>query len=381
MHKIVLFREGFRMAISHQGALILLAASVLGAQVFVSPTSAEDLLEEVRAGNKAAIESIRTLSCRMTVASPISKLGPVTPTTADYWSSMDSWRLRSPGGDAAYPAETVKHNFTIRTMYHRRSEASKVLYIERATPDEMAHRFNVHGRGLLTLCGPAYSALPLEKLLLAEHKIRQITRQRHQGHECIVLRIWVPLTPEQSGEYEIWFDTEVNYLACKLIGDFTRTTRGKSRRESQVLRFTEAAPGIYFPVEADTKFYRDGKVTHHDVVTFSEIRVNEPLPPDIFDLPIPPSSTVVDHIQDRHYKVDANGKVVGEERPVDKLMPLGVASVVPPASPDGSPAVAQLATTTEPQPVTRWIMYGFLALLTVTGGIWYFRRLRAAAAG
>ena len=134
-------------------------------------------------------------------------------------------------------------------------------------------------------------------------------------------------------------------------------------------------------METDTKLYRDGKVVLHDVVTFSEIRVNEPLPPNIFDLPIPPNATVVDHIQDRHYKVDANGKAVGEERPVDKFMPLPAGSGQRPVSPQGSPVVALFATTTEPQPVTRWIVYGFLVLLAVAGSFWYFRRLRAAAAG
>ncbi len=356
------FMNGFRMTVGCKSSLVFLVAVAFHAQVFAPAVSAQDILEEVRAGNKSALESIRTLSCRITLASPTSQRGPMAESTADYWQSGDSWRVHFQGAGQVH--DSVGHDSIIRRL--TRSEKRTRFVIKRAEPDEPPSRFDPYGRGLLKLCGPKGWSLTLEELLHRPHKLGKVTRESHEGREYIVLKISIKLEGELKGDFEIWFDPQVNYLARKLIGEITSSTPTKTRRESQVLRFLEAAPGVYFPVEAETKFYNDGKLAQHDVVTFSEIRVNQPLAPNLFELPIPPNSTVSDSIQDREYQVDAQGKAFGPERSLIKFAPL----------PAGS---AQTETMTEPESVTRWIVYALLGVLAIAGGIWYVRRLRATA--
>lgn len=356
------------MTINFPRGLTFLIVVTLEAWLFVPHITAQELLEEVRAGNKAALESIRTLSCRITVTSSISTPSPIVESTADFWQSGDSWHVRLHRAGKVH--DTVRHDFIRKSLSQASGTGSgegTVFKIARAVADEPPGRIDPYGRGLLTLCGPKGWPLTLEELLSRKHKVVQISRKPYQGHECTVLKISLALDDQTSGDFEIWFDPKVNYLACKLTGEFTSPSdQPKVRRESQVLHFTEAAPGIYFPMQAETQFFSGDKLTKHEVVAYSDIRVNQPLPPNIFELSIPPNAKVIDAIQDREYQVDAQGKAVGPERSLVKFAPL----------PAGS---AQTETTVEPQSIAQWIVYGFLILLAVSGGIWYLRRLRETA--
>ena len=122
---------------------IFLVAIGLGAFIFVSGTSAQELLDEVRAGNKAALESIRTLSCRITVATPISPIGPTEPSTADYWQSGDSQRMRS--SLVGHPSDWVRHEFVTKKVM---SSGEKTIFvIERADPHESNSEFDAYKHG------------------------------------------------------------------------------------------------------------------------------------------------------------------------------------------------------------------------------------------
>lgn len=365
------------MKVSRQRVLLLWVAVAVQAHVGVAAIRAQDLLAEVRAGNKAALDSIRTLFCRMTVETPVSPVSRSETSPVDYWQSGDSHRIRF--SDAFQLTDAVRHNGVNRSS--SLSQERNIFSIRPVQTDERTGRFDPYGSGLLKLFGPKGWRLTLEKILSQPHKIKSVARQPLDGHDCVVVKMSFKLEGELTGNFEIWFDPKVNYLARKLIGDFTGPPdRPMARRESQVLKFVEVATGIHFPVEAETKFTSNDKLTQHDVVTFSDIRINQPLPADIFALPIPPNSKVLDAIQDREYTVDASGKEYGPSRPLAKGMPAPAGkSGQAPGSPPSPPVVAQTATTKEPEPVTRWVLYGLLLVLAIAGSIWYVRRLRTSA--
>lgn len=370
------------MRVSRQRVLLFWVAVAVQAHVGVAAIRAQDLLADVRAGNKAALDSIRTLFCRMTVVTPVSPVSRSETSPVDYWQSGDSVRIRF--DDAFQITDTVRHQDINRTSFitlRPASEQRSVFSIRALTPEQSHGRFDPYGSGLLKLFGTKGAPLTLESILSQTHKVKKVTKQPFEGGECIVLEMSVKFDAQSTGNFEIWFDPKVNYLARRLIGDFTGPSdRPKVHRESQVLRFVEAAPGIHFPVEAETKFTSNDKLTQHDVVTFSDILINQPLPADIFELPIPPNSKVLDAIQDREYTVDASAKEFGISRPLAKGMTaLAGKSGQAPGSPPSPPVVALTATTNEPEPITRWILYGLLLVLAIAGGIWYVRRLRASA--
>jgi hypothetical protein len=371
------------MSLSRQRVFLFLVALAIQSHLFVADISAEDLLAEVRAGNKAALDSIRTLSCRMTVANPVSVVPQSQMAPVEHWQSGDSIRVRF--ADAFQLTDAVRHHGVNRTSFV--SQEGNVFSIRPVQSEQRMSRFDPHRSGLLALFGPKGSPLPLEKILSQPHKIKGVSRQPLDGHDCVLVKMSFTFDGGSKGDFEIWFDPQVNYLARRLTGDFSGSPdMPPSRRESQVLKFVEAAPGIHFPAEAETKFLTGKKMTEHQVVTFTDIRINQPLPADIFELPIPPNATVLDAVADREYKVDANGKETGTSRPLAKGMPgmpgkpgIPGKSGQPTASAPSPAPVSQRATTKEPEPMTRWVLYGLWAVLAIAGGIWYVRRLRTAA--
>jgi len=371
------------MSLSRQRVFLFWVALAIQSHLFVADIRAEDLLAEVRAGNKAALDSIHTLSCRMNVANPVSTIPQSQMSPVEYWQSGDSIRVRF--ADAFQLADSVRHNGVNRTSFV--SQEKNVFSIRPVQSEQRMSRFDPYGSGLLTLFGTKGSPLPLEKILSQPHKIKGVSRQPLDGHDCVLVKMSFKFDGQATGDFEIWFDPQVNYLARRLTGDFSGSPdMPPARRESQVLKFVEAAPGIHFPAEAETKFLAGKKITEHQVVTFTDIRINQPLPAGIFELPIPPNSTVLDAIADREYKLDANGNESGPSRPLAKGMPtpsgkpgLPGKSGEPTASAPSSAPVSQRATTKEPEPMTRWVLYGLLTILAIVGGIWYVRRLRTAA--
>lgn len=351
----------------------LLVLTALALELFVdvaSRASPADLFEEVRAGNKSALESIRTLSCRITVVSAMAERASMAPSTAEFWRSADSWRVHSPGSGQL--VDMVTHDFITRKLYKKADgPANKeriVFTIARANPHESHLQFDAFGRALLKLFGPDGMPLTLEELLSREHTLGKVSRQTYQGHECVVIEMSIPMHDKNEGRFEIWFDPKVNYLACRLVGQGTVRLPKlvKVRSEAHVSRFLEVAPGVYFPAETEKKYYKDDKLAQHDVITFSEIQANQPLSPNIFELPIPANAKVLDAIEDREYQVDSQGRPIGPERSLPQGLPL----------PAG---VAQAETTAESASATRWILYGLLCVLAIAGSAWYWRRLRASA--
>ena len=352
-----------------QHAALLTVVSVCGMLRGVGVLGADDV-DVVRAGNKSALESIRSFSCRVTLQSPVSQIPGAEMSTADYWQSGESWRIRSVAGSQI--ADSIRHDFmrkSLKTSAGRDGSKRTVFTIDRVDIERPSSRLDPTGHGLLRLFGPKIRRLTLEELLDEGFMLREVSHEKYLDHDCIVLAFSMKADDGGKAEFTLWFDPAVNYLARKLTGNFSSRSANspKVRRESEVVRFKEPSPGIFFPEQAETKFYNDDKVVQHDIVTFSDIRVNQPLPAKIFELAIPPNSTVIDKVQGKEYAVDSAGKVVGTERPVSTIPPI----------PAGT---HQTPTSEEPTSVIRWLLYALILLFAVSAGIWYVRRLRASAA-
>jgi hypothetical protein len=346
---------------------LVLPSALAHAVLLISPLcspGADELLEEIRAANESAIQSMHTIACRVTTSSPTTPLGQPTPeATADYWWSAGSSRVREQGTGGT--RESVFHD-GIRRMLSRgkATDGREVLQfsISRRVPDQPHRPFDARHLALFTLAAPDRRFLTLDQLLNGPHKLRHVKRMVVEGQEFAVVAHAIELMPDQFGDFEVWFDPRANYLACKLIGTFP----GLVQRESKVIRFREAAPAVYFPEHVETRFHTKEKLTNHQIIHFSNIRVNQPLPPRIFELVIPPGAQVLDSIQDKEYRLDANNKQVGAARALVKFPPLPAGTTRP------------TETTVEPKPWTHWIVPFSLGILGVGACLWLIRRWRSS---
>lgn len=321
------------------------------------------LLEEARAANQATLESIRTLACRITITSPVSPLGEAMPTsTADYWWSAGASRVEVRTG--GHTDNSVLRDGTRRSLWRRRGSDGRETVqfsIRRTSPNEAHRPFDAWQLGMLKLCGPQGCPLALNELLEGPHQLGSVKGETQNGREFVVVGLTIEVIPNEFADYEFWFEAQRNYLASK------RTRRhGEQRGETKVLSFREVAPTIFFPEKVETTSHNKNKLVHHQIVEFSNIRVNETLPERIFELTIPPGAFVRDEILDKEYSVDAGGKETGQAKALAKVMPLPIGSSHP------------QATTEEPKPLSRWILPGSLGMLGVAVAFWLFRRWRTA---
>jgi hypothetical protein len=224
---------------------------------------------------------------------------------------------------------------------------------------------------MLKLCGPKGWPLTLDEILSRPHQLIDIGKTTEGGHEVVNVKFSLELLPGESGEFAVRIDPGANYLASKLVGSRAGSVDGEGiARESQVLSFTEPVIGVFFPEVVETKYYSEGKVSETIRATFSEIRINERLPANTFELAIPRGAQVIDSIRDKVYIAGSDGEPVAGTQQLAKYPPLAATGEI------------QAETAIEPRSLTQWILPISVVLAVGTGIFWcvqQFRRSRGAA--
>jgi hypothetical protein len=186
-----------------------------------------------------------------------------------------------------------------------------------------------------------------------------VKRRREDGTDYIVVSYNHP-GPRVRYDYEIWLNPQLNYLATKWITKETNNKSGKvsSASEHRILRFAEVLPGVYFPEAVESKTLQ-GQFLRSAV--FSDIRINQPLAPGLFELRFPPGIEVFDAIEGKSYKIGANGEPSGAFK-----------ELLPSVSYDKVEALT--ATVDEPKSWTRWILPSGAALIILGAILWVLRK-------
>jgi hypothetical protein len=221
-------------------------------------------------------------------------------------------------------------------------------------------------QALFTLTAPGLQGpLPLAELLDKHPKLlRRASRQSENGRHFIVLEF-----SNDKAKVEWWFDPSVNYLVRKYRGESSEpgrkgtTVRAESRIE--VTRFAEPVRGIYFPAEVKEEYFHGSDLQNTKVVTFSGLRVNQPLPAGVFTFRFPSGTLVQDLIAREAYTVGNDGNPVGTRRALPNVSP-------PPTIATGF----RTETQEEPGSWTTWILPLSAVILGVAGGLWLIDKRR-----
>jgi outer membrane lipoprotein-sorting protein len=335
--------------------IFLIAPVLLTSVVARGPAfAAQPILEQVRQANRSTLDSIHTFSCRMTTA--YTSLGVTeTPVQVQYWRSQDAVRLRYTVGGKA--VDCFAKDSIVRTL----GELDKSRFSGAVVPGKgrFFSEYDVWQLSLLAfpLVGKDRDVLPFDQMLSRGQKIGAVDRRTEDGHEYIVVELVDPKLPR-----ELWFDPSVNYLIRKYV---SHQSKG-SVAAATVTRFVEAAPAIFFPEQVEMKAIVDGKQDDSRSTTFSEIRINEPLPPSIFDFQFPGGTEVNDYSLGKSYVTGVDGKPAGELRDLN-LAGVSVAAV---AGGD--------VTAAESESWSGWILPVSIAFLCMAGLLWARRTWSAS---
>lgn len=171
-----------------------------------------------------------------------------------------------------------------------------------------------------------------------------------------------------GGVRKYHFDPSVNYLIRKFESDWT-DSKGRTRRVmSEVKRFKEVDKGVHFPAESVFSFFRQGEPEGTEHYTFTDIKANAPVPPDVFSSKFPASTRVHNLIDNTEYLTGGDGEPTGEIRPLS-------AAPSPPAA-NGGVDNSRTETKEETPPWSWWLLPGSLAVLTAALILWMVQRVR-----
>jgi hypothetical protein len=326
----------------------------------------EPNLETVRLGHRSTIQRIVSLYCRIHITDTTTG-GAGTSMSAEYWRSLDSFRIKYKSGLRKFDA--IRQGDRVRVLTRQRSKDGKeeIVGQVRQFRGEQLGPCDVWQHALFTFFRPGSKALlSFDELLAMPKQLDGILHKREGDRVYVVVRL-----SHAPWRYEIWFDPHVNFLVAKTI--FSTATGDVNsipfRRETKVTGFKEIAPGLFFPEQVKSQIFKDGKFTGSRIAKFSDVQVNQRQPPDIFELRFPGGITIVDQIEGKRYQTHESGKAVpGTEDPIRGGVPL-------PAN-----AVQRTETRQEPERWTRWVLWASLGILALAGTAWLYQRWRRSSA-
>jgi hypothetical protein len=337
-----------------RGALAIVVA-IIGSCCSEADDAAR-LLDETRSHHHAAIEAIHSLYCKHTFKCEYSNGRVEVTPQSEYWRSANLVRAKWRTEDSW--CDIVIKDLEVESLCKFSGKTKPIVTIRRDEGSALGMADPWLNALFVFFGEPNPSELPggFDKLLIG-HKIQRVENVVRGEEDFNVIELKIG-----SSIREYSFDRHRNYLIRKVA-----TSAGSDSSTSEVVRFTEAAPGIYFPEIVILKVFSKGALDQTRASTFADIRVNMPIPDAGFRLEYPPSTEVHDLIRGKQFTTDGSGQIAGE----------GTDLAVPPptvSSRESGPPRAQ--TTTEASSWLSWILPVSVCLLLVGACFWCSKRLR-----
>lgn len=310
----------------------------------------EQLLATARDGNRAAIQSVRTMECRYERV----PWGDTTLEEAKKWIRLDSGRFWRSG--ATYRLfETREHVDGNSRDYVVRD--GRMLFLRKGRMPQPSLGWEaiqpVDGTGgemwqylLFSHWGwISPSFYTLEEILQHRHTLRSAERLPPPSNQ-----IHVELKHDGVTRQEFWFDPKANYLVRKSV--MVPAKDSSYRWEDEVIEFAEPAPGVFVPTTIETRSYLKGNLRVVVRTHITELKVNHVMPASALRLPGIAGMECIDYDRDVQFKVDADGNAVGPEKSV---------KVTRGAPPDASKSAPGYDSPVPSQPPTPWWVWVLIA--------------------
>ncbi len=167
-------------------------------------------------------------------------------------------------------------------------------------------------QGLLSINVPnTVECVPLDELIERATRVDKVIRQTSSGPEAVSAQLFFQKHSPEERDWtiEVVFDSSVNYLIRRAIYS---ADDGHYRRQQQVVQYKEVTPGLFFPEHVVGTSENNSVQESSLMADFSEIDVNTPLPPGVFQLRYPHGVYLTDAIRGYEYQVDAEGKQISK---------------------------------------------------------------------
>jgi hypothetical protein len=345
--------EANMLRVLNRGAAVrslLIIACLFMSAVLVFGEDEAQLLALARAGYRSAQEVIQTLSCNMEMEAGFPQ--SVMRKQGKYWRSSRHARVHDEqphGTEDFYWGPTGE----VHSVWQARGSKGGQVAATRCSMMEVAQPLD------------AWRYMLLELDLYLEHTKRtpHAKRERIAGRDCIALTLPFPFAETEESAVTFWLDVGRNYLPWK-----RKTVSKDYQDEYEIVEYAEHRPGIFFPVKCAGRSYKGSKQVGACSFVLSQLRINEPIAKEVFQLPTLPWGTqLTDNLKKQTYPVDGNWQQLAGSR----VEPYEKTALPSPASGQvGSQSTASATSW------TLWIAPASIAVLLTAGAAWLYQRYR-----
>lgn len=318
------------------------------------PAGQEELLSLVRAGHRAARQSIHSFSAKVTREATFPN-GTKIVLSGKYWRSLDTVRVQVDIGSGT--EDFLLKNSEIRQVGQGADgkTGEKRYGAMRRAATETLSRLDVWTLMRIDFSGPSGGHYDFDRSLEFALDPPRLSRERKDGRDCIRIDFRVISNAGVEQKISQWHDIGFNYLVRKFTVTYERSS---DRSEMDILEFAEPLPGLFIPVKCHSNSFRGKEIRSIEEVTLSDVQVNKPIPKSVFQLPAIPSGTELrDTIQGTRYPIDENWRPIGPSRP---YVIVGF-----PAKSDSTESNYGSQSSSEARSSSWWLISGSLGVLVI----------------
>jgi hypothetical protein len=343
----------------------VMAALIVGMITPTSLTAEDKILEEVKAGHRAARQSIRTFSASVLGEKELPQR--TTMDTGRYWRAGDLVRIQR-GKEGDWTADYLVKDGEIREVYRNQWTGGRVgFHKARRTPaTDFLSGCDVWREMLIDHCGPEGGQIAYDRLLELAQVTTTTKYERRENRQYAKVSLSYSSRKGFQTRLVLWHDVGCNYLIRKIDVAFPGTDKTSV---GTITEFAEPDPGVFVPLGCRWEYYEKGKFESSRLTTLSDVQVNKPIQPSIFTLPAIPSGTLLDD------SIEGTRGLVGSDwRPIGRREPFKTQQPVPTLS----SSVYDAPSTREPASAGWWVTVASCAVLAAALSYLIFRRIRPA---
>lgn len=329
-------------------AILLIVASSLQSQALAPHVKKRvemyRLVQKVAADHEAGMKKIRTFSCKYRIEDRLDEqlghyLKLEMPMEGNYWRNGTQLRanFQVKVGSLISPEDFMYHDGKVISLVtHRIFTGSTPTRSLRIFPDS-PHLFrhgNIWKQMLFlqqNLLKDGVHLYPFRELLTTPLKLIDASPVIVDGQPLTYVKLEIP-----GYVMELWFDAKMNGLIRK--SNWIPFLQEEYRAEYTVLDCAFSSDHTCVPVVIEGKAYRqsDQQLIAHVQTILSDVKINEPLPADAFQIPNLAGLECDDLIRKTKYVVDEKGNRVGSETPRPPVLREGGLTMMYPTPADES---------------------------------------------
>jgi hypothetical protein len=342
------------------------------AALAADPAKGTSLLELAQNAHRAAVESLESVECDVAVMR--SQHGEASHKIAQGHYARSGAAVRVQEETARGTQDGVLKDSAATVLGKERArpgERPVTGSAVRSSLAEVAFSCDIWSQMLMQFHAPGQSRCrSLDEVLANALASPEVTKVQEGGNEYVQIDVVIARTGGTDAHMQLLLDPRVNYLVKReVLGPYSRT-----QAVFEVREFAEPIPGVFMPVAAIAQTSTDGREQSRLEIKLSNVRINQPVSADRFDIKIPAGTLVQDRIRHKQYKVGPDGRPSGPEQDLIQPVALPVAKVE-----EHSEARAQ--TASESGSLLRQFVLPVSLLLVIGGAIWLIRARKATGAG